>query len=186
MKGLYRQTLALAASLWLSTAPTHSAVPVPVATNLQEEGRLALSQQLPILLTFTSLVCSYCEQLEQDFLQPMLLGGDYVAKVIIRKLVLYPGATVIDFNGRSIAASELADRYRVFVTPTLLFVDGNGNELAERMVGINTPELYGGYLDNCIETALLYIRDPQAAARLTGCQLRHIERRDTIFTSAAP
>ena len=172
--------------MWLAIAPLQAEVRVPVATNLEQEGRLALTQQLPILLTFTSLVCSYCEQLEQDFLQPMLLGGGYNDKIIIRKLELYPGATVIDFNGQPVSASELADRYRVFVTPTLLFVDGNGSELAERMLGINTPELYGGYLDNCIETAFLTIRDPRVAARLKGCQLQHIERRDTIFTPAAP
>jgi hypothetical protein len=186
MKRLYSLVPGVAAYLWLAIAPLHAEVRVPVAKNLQQEGRLAQSQQLPILLTFTSLVCSYCELLEQDFLQPMLLGGDYSDKVIIRKLELYQGATVIDFNGQSVTASELADRYRVFVTPTLLFVDGNGRELAERMLGINTPELYGGYLDNCIETALLTIRDPRAAARLTGCQLQHIERRDTVFTTAAP
>jgi hypothetical protein len=116
----------------------------------------------------------------------MLLGGDYRDKVIIRKLELYPGATVTDFNGQLTSASELSDRYRVFVTPTLLFVDGNGKELAERMIGINTPELYGGYLDNCIETALRYIRDPEAAARIRGCQLQPAANRDTIFTTPAP
>ena len=65
-------------------------------------------------------------------------------------------------------------------------MDGNGKELAERMVGINTPELFGGYLDNCIETALLRIRNPGAAAALHGCQLEHAANSDTIFRTAAP
>ena len=88
-----------------------------------------------------------------------------------RKLVLDNGSSVIDFNGKAIDATRLSDHYRVFVTPTILFVDANGRELAERMVGINTPELYGGYLDVCIETALLGIRNPDRLADLTGCRL---------------
>jgi len=186
MKRLYKLPVLMAASLLLAHTVLHAEVNVPVAADLQQEGKQAISRELPILLTFTSMVCSYCELLEQDFLQPMLLGGEYRDKVIIRKLDVDYGSTVIDFSGQSIAASELSDRYRVFVTPTLIFVDGNGKELAERMVGINTPELFGGYLDTCIETALLRIRNPKAADGLHGCQLEHAANSDTIFRTAAP
>lgn len=186
MKRLYKQVAFLAASLWLAIAVPHAEVKVPVVTDLQRVGSQAQSRELPILLTFTSMICSYCELLEQDFLQPMLLGGEYSDKIIIRKLVLGFGETLTDFNGQSVSASEVSDRYRVFVTPTLVFIDGNGKELAERMIGINTPELYGGYLDACIETALLHIRDPDAAASTGGCQLEHAAGNDTIFRTAAP
>ena len=186
MRRLYRLAIFVAASLWLSISTLHAEVTVPVATDLQQLRSQALSQELPILLTFTSVICSYCELLEQDFLQPMLLSGEYRDKVMIRKLELGPGASVTDFNGRKIMASELSSRYRVFVTPTLLFIDGNGKELAERMVGINTPELYGGNLDDCIETALLRIRDPEAAVRMSGCKLENPADSDTIFSTAAP
>ena len=175
----------LAASLWLAAAP-YADVTVPVATDLQRDGSQARSRELPILLTFTSMICSYCELLEQDFLQPMLLGGEYRDKVIFRKLEVGYGSTVTDFTGQSIAVRELSDRYRVFVTPTLLFVDGNGKELAERMIGINTPELFGGYLDACIETALLSIRNPELAASISSCQLEHAANSDTIFRTAVP
>ncbi|MGB5178462.1 MAG: thioredoxin fold domain-containing protein [Gammaproteobacteria bacterium] len=186
MKRLYRLVLLFAASLWLAISALHADVTVPVASDLQQLGEQAQSRQLPILLTFTSIICSYCELLEQDFLQPMLLSGEYRDRVMIRKLELGPGTSVTDFNGQTIMASQLSSRYRVFVTPTLLFVDGNGKELAERIVGINTPELYGGYLDDCIETALLHIRDPEAAARLSGCQLQNPADSETIFRTAAP
>ena len=186
MKRLYRLALFVAASLWLAINALRADVTVPVAADLQQLGDQALSRELPILLTFTSLICSYCELLEEDFLQPMLLSGEYRDRVMIRKLELGPGTSVTDFNGKKIMASELSSRYRVFVTPTLLFVDGNGKELAERIVGINTPELFGGYLDDCIETALLHLRDPEAAARMSGCQLQNPADSATIFRTAAP
>jgi len=186
MKRLYSLLLFLAASLWLAIATLRADVTVPAATDLQRLGNQAHSAKLPVLLTFTSVICSYCELLEEDFLQPMLLSGEYRDRVIIRKLELGPGASVTDFDGRNIMSSELSSRYRVFVTPTLLFVDGSGRELAERIVGINTPELFGGYLDECIETALLRLRAPGAAARSNGCQLENPANSDTIFTTATP
>jgi thioredoxin-related protein len=171
MKQLYKAVVYGCAFLWLAAEVSGAGIQVPVATDLQREGAHALEQRLPVLLAFSADECSYCEMLEEDFLEPMLLGGDYRDKIIIRKLVLDNGSSVIDFNGKAVDATRLSDRYRVFVTPTILFVDANGKELAERMTGINTPELYGGYLDACIETALLSIRNPDSLAGLTGCRL---------------
>ena len=171
MKQLYKAVVYGCAFLSLAAEASGADVQVPVATDLQRDGAHALEQYLPILLAFSADECSYCEMLEEDFLEPMLLGGDYRDKIIIRKLILDNGSSAINFNGRAIDATQLSDEYRVFVTPTILFVDANGKELAERMVGINTPELYGGYLDVCIETALLSIRNPDRLAELTGCHL---------------
>ena len=172
MKQLYKAVVYGCAFLWFAAKVSGAAVQVPVATDLQRDGAHALEQHLPILLAFSADECSYCEMLEEDFLEPMLLSGDYRDKIIIRKLILDNGSSVIDFNGKAIDATRLSNHYRVFVTPTILFVDANGKELAERMVGINTPELYGGYLDVCIETALLGIRNPDRLADLTGCRLQ--------------
>ena len=151
-------------------------VRVPVAKNMQQEGSQAQQRQLPILLTFSADDCSYCELLEEDFLQPMLLSGEYQDRIIIRKLILDDASSLRDFSGKSIDTTQLSDRYRVFVTPTILFIDGEGRELAERMTGINTPELYGGYLDACIDTAHTRISNPTALASIQGCQLTQPEK----------
>ena len=176
----------MAASSWLGVAVLRAEVSVPMVTDLQSEGKLALKQDLPILLTFTSSICSYCDLLEEDFLQPMLLSGDYGDRVLIRKLVIDAGRSITDFNGKPSTADKLSSRYRVFVTPTLLFVDGNGTELAERILGINTPELFGGYLDDCIDTALERIREPDRLASAHGCTLEHAAGDADIFRTAAP
>ena len=159
-------------SFWLASGCLLAEIEVPVATDLQQLGVQASERRLPILLTFSAIECSYCDLLEEEFLEPMLLGDEYTDKIIIRKLVLDNGSRVGDFSGRQIDATQLSDRYRIYVTPTILFVDASGRELAERMVGINTPEMFGGYLDNCIETALLGIRAPERLAQLHGCQLQ--------------
>ena len=148
-------------ALFFSTLPLARAdVDVAVGEDLQADGALAERHELPILLAFTAIDCGYCAELEEEFLQPMLLGGEYEDRVIVRKIVLDNGSRLTGFDGRRQDATALSDAYRVFVTPTLLFVDNRGEERAGRMLGFNTPELYGGYLDDCIETALKRIRTP--------------------------
>ena len=144
-------------------------VDVPVATDLQADGSLAADRRLPILLAFSAINCGYCELLEEEFLQPMLLGGEYEDRIIIRKIVLDDGSRLTGFNGQRRDATSLSDHYRVFVTPTLLFVDSSGRELTGRMLGINTPELFGSYLDDCIDTALMIVRGTDSAQWPSSC-----------------
>jgi thioredoxin-related protein len=161
--------LAGCAFLWLvSGAGAEPAV--PAATDLQRDGREALDRQLPIVLEISTAGCAYCRQLEQEFLVPMLLSGDYTDKLILRRLSLDSGSPVTGFDGQPLATVTLAGRYRTRMTPTLVFMDGHGRELTERIVGINTPELFGGYLDACIDTALQVIRNPAGTRAVAGCR----------------
>jgi thioredoxin-related protein len=171
MKRLYKSVVGGWTLLWLAGTALYAGVEVPVAQDLRQEGEGARVERLPILLAFSAIECPYCDDLEEEFLQPMLLSGDYKDKIIIRKLVLDNGSRVRDFSGRSLEAAQLAHDYRVFVTPTILFVDADGRELAQRMIGINTLELFGGYLDGCIDTALLKVREPQRITLQTPCRL---------------
>lgn len=141
-----------------------SSVEVPVGRDLHADGRSAGHSGRPILLVFSARYCDYCELLEEEILRPMILGGQYEDRVIIRKLVLDSGLPVEDFDGRRRQASELSSRYRVRVTPTVLLVDGQGNEIAERLVGINTVSMYGGYLDAAIEQAREAMAERKRAA----------------------
>lgn len=126
---------------------------VPLATDLQREGRQAEQACMPLLLEFSAEECGYCTLLEEEILNPTLLNREYDRRVMMRKLMIDRFNKLRDFDGSPVRAAELADRYRVFVTPTLLFVDSQGKELAERMVGVTTLEFYGGYLDQALEVS---------------------------------
>jgi len=150
--------------------PASASVDVPYGTDLRADGQQARERQLPILLVFSAVECGYCRQLEDEFLEPMLISGEYTDKVVIRRLLLDIGQQVSDFDGTQQAATSIASRYKAWVTPTMVFIDSTGRELAERMIGINTPELFGGYLDACIDTALLKLREPDSPIRYAGCE----------------
>lgn len=131
---------------------------VAQSRDLSADGEYAQAHKLPILLAFTADYCDYCKLLEEDFLKPMLISGHYQDKILIRKVVVDSSYHLTDFDGTATYADQFASRYKVRLFPTLLFLDSQGNELAERMIGINTPEFYGGYLDQNIDLALSRVR----------------------------
>ncbi len=138
----------ISGALWASAA-----IQVPLGKQLQQDARSSAHSDRPIMLVFAARYCHYCELLEEEILRPMLLSGDYEQQVIMRKLLVDSDLPIEDFDGHQRKPAELSRRYGIKVTPTVLFVDAAGNELAERMVGINTVEMYGGYLDAAIEEA---------------------------------
>lgn len=137
----------------LLAAPASARPEVQVADNLARVTDAAAERGVPLLLVFSSLECSYCTLLEEDFLQPMLISGMYDDKVIIRKLNIDAGNMVVDFQGRNRLAREIADDYDIDMTPTVVLLGPEGRELTRRLIGVTTPDFYGGYLDRAIEAA---------------------------------
>lgn len=137
-------------------APVDAAV--PLARNLQAAGQQAVSDCKPLLLEFSAVACDYCRLLEVEILNPTLLNSDYDHRVLMRKLLIDQSDRLTGFDGETVSAEELAAKYRVYVTPTLLFVDAEGRELADRMVGVTTLDFYGGYLDIALDNAQRKLR----------------------------
>jgi thioredoxin-related protein len=133
---------------------------VPLAKDLHSDGLQAQHDCKPLLLEFSDAGCSYCHLLETEVLNPTLLNRDYDRRVLMRKLLIDSPANLKDFDGLTrLSARQLAQRYKVRVTPTLLFVDASGEELTERMVGVTTLEMYGGYLDRSLDASREKLRE---------------------------
>jgi thioredoxin-related protein len=150
----YLKLLAFALALLSGCGAGQAGLPeVAVASDLRADARSAETRGLPLLLAFSSSYCGYCEQVEESFLVPMLLSGYDEHRILIRKVLVDSGSSLRDFDGKSVEGAQLASRYQVRMVPTLLFVDAQGRELAERLVGLTTIDFYGGYLENSIEAA---------------------------------
>ncbi|WP_303903074.1 thioredoxin family protein [Thiohalomonas denitrificans] len=162
MKGLLSRALLLTALM--AAMPIFAGVTVPVTSDLQAEGKLARERNVPLLMMFYAEHCYYCTRVEEDFLEPMLISGDYTEKVIIRRVDLENLRRITDFDGTSVSVSDFAGRYEVRVTPTLVYVDSDGRQLAENMVGLTTPDFYGDYIDRRIKTALDQLREKTVRA----------------------
>jgi len=129
-----------------------SAAMIPV-TDLREEARVAKNGNLILVIEFSSEYCGFCRKLEELFLVPMQRNTEYNDKVLIRYVSLDAYETLVDFQGRSMATSEFAARYDISLTPTLLFLNGDGVEMSDKLVGIWSEDFYGGFIDNRIDEA---------------------------------
>jgi len=143
----------LCALMLAGSAVGNDVVAMQQVTDLREEAGLSRMHKLVIVLEFSSEDCAYCRKLEALFLLPMQRNTDYDDKVLLRSISLDEFNSVIDFDGRSIATSEFATRYGVSLTPTLLFLDADGKEISERLVGIWSEDFYGAFIDNRIDEA---------------------------------
>lgn len=157
--------LGVGATGWAGPA----AVEVVDERDFQALGDEAEARDLPILVMFSSPFCSYCETVEEDFLVPMLKSGDYDNRVLIRKVgMIVGGREVTDFSGETVTVDDLAARYDITLTPTVVFLDSEGQRLADNLVGLTTTAYYGGYLDDGIDMALKRLGRVEAALAQAG------------------
>ena len=119
--------------------------------DLQQLGRQAIQQRKVIFLEVSASYCGYCKTLEEHIIKPMLRSGDYDDYVMIRKLNIDSHLTLIDFDGSKTTPAQFSYKRDASLTPTLLFFDGKGKEVSKRILGVNTLELYGQYVDDALQ-----------------------------------
>lgn len=145
----------LIAPLWLVMAISCVAHAAQVQPAEDMQALYQDTQDSRVLLLLVSQPgCHYCDQIREEILEPMLASGLYTNTTLIREIKIYASKTLKDFGGKQVNATRFAERYDAWATPTLLFLDRNGEEVAEKMVGINTPEFYGYYVDKSLERAI--------------------------------
>ena len=150
-----RRYLLTAIVLGLSVAAPaggDSARMVPLE-DMREASKLARQNNLLLVIEFSSEYCAFCRKLEELFLLPMQRNAEYREKILVRYVSLDAYETLVDYDGLSKSTSEFASRYGVSLTPTLIFIDGDGVELSEKLVGIWSEDFFGGFIDDRIDEA---------------------------------
>lgn len=130
-----------------------------VTHDLKADAEQASRERMPILLLVSQEDCPFCWQIKREILNPMVLSGDYDDRLIMREIFIDAGFRLKDFQGREVEGGDFALRYSVSLTPTLLFLDPQGNPLTDKMVGIQTPEMYFLYVDASISEAVDRLRN---------------------------
>lgn len=136
-------------------------VEIKTVSNLQQLGQLAKQQQKVIFLEMSASYCGYCKTLEENIIKPMLRSGAYDDYVLFRKLNIDSHYTLIDFDGSKTSPARYSYKLNASLTPTLLFMDNRGTEISERILGVNTLELYGQYVDDALLEGLRSIKQKQ-------------------------
>ncbi len=130
------------------------AAPIPELKSFEAVAKNARARGVPILVEFSTPWCRYCEALEEQVLKPMILGGKYKNRIIVKKLEVNSYSSIAGFDGMQYRTDKISSMYDVDLYPTLVFFDANGEEISQRIVGITVLEYVAGELEKAIATAI--------------------------------
>lgn len=131
---------------------------VPLAKDLALEAKAAEARHLPILVMYSRPNCAYCVRVLKEFLEPMQRNAEYRDKVIMLQVKAGSNAKLRDFSGGATTHKAFADENNVQMVPAIHLYDSWGAALTEPLVGLTTPDYYGGFLDQRIDEALAKVR----------------------------
>ncbi len=134
-------------------------VEIQSLTDFASTKEEALNSNKIIMLELSASYCDYCELLEEEIIKPMLRSGDYKDNVLIRQLKIDDTSLLKDTDGKQLTPAELAEKFNVNITPTLIFIDGKGNEVSKKIRGVYSLDFYGSYVDQAIDQGLQIIRN---------------------------
>lgn len=123
---------------------------LPVPTSLTQTALAAKTQGQPLVLLISLPGCVYCELVRRSYLMPLLPEAGLQAWQLD---ITNRSALLIGFDGKPTTAALQAKAWKATFTPTVLFLGSQGQELAERLVGIAVPDFYGAYLEQRLAMA---------------------------------
>ncbi|MEK6749338.1 MAG: thioredoxin fold domain-containing protein [Pseudomonadota bacterium] len=130
-----------------------SASALDEGTDLQSAGKLARQRGVPVMVVFSARHCEYCERLQNEHVDPMLLQAEYREHLVVLRVTVDRPGDIRDFAGVAVPPDEFANRYAVQITPTVIFFDDQGRMLTKKLEGYTNPAFYGYYLDDAIAIA---------------------------------
>jgi thioredoxin-related protein len=132
----YSRHFVLGCFLWIVSALAIAAsAELPRAENLQTDAQQAATDKKPIVLFFTLPNCSYCRIVRYDYFLPLLKQRTGNEQPIIREISVTGQNRVTLFDGQRVSEAALAERYKVQMTPTVLFVNHEGDIVGNSILG---------------------------------------------------
>jgi thioredoxin-related protein len=132
----YRIHFVMGCFLWIvSSLSIAASAELPRADNLQTDAQQAITDKKPIVLFFTLPNCSYCRIVRYDYFLPLLKQRTGNDQPIIREISVTGKNSVTLFDGQRVSEAELAERYKVTMTPTVLFVNHEGDVVGNSILG---------------------------------------------------
>ncbi|WP_300659198.1 thioredoxin fold domain-containing protein [Hydrogenophaga sp.] len=127
-----------------------TAAALPTPASLRGAAQAAAARGEPLVVMTTLKGCVYCELVRNHYLAPMRREGLLVAVQIDVQDRQY---NLQGFAGDTTTPADQARAWKARFTPTVMFFGPDGQELAERLVGVAVPDFYGEYLEARLQEA---------------------------------
>lgn len=128
---------------------------LPVPGSLRRAGAAAWRVREPLVVMVTLKGCAFCDVVRNNYLGPMMARQEVFA---IQVNMLDRRTALEDFAGLTTTPYAQARAWGARIAPTLLFVDAQGRELADRLEGMTVADFYGDYLRQRIDQSRLALR----------------------------
>ena len=122
------------------------AEPIMIADDLALDAQNARENNKPIVFFVTADHCPYCERLRDEYFK--FSPGD--ERFILREIELDQNPEVVDFAGEQSDHRKIADKYGIWLTPTVAFVGPDGEQLTDPIVGVLTMDFYHYYFEEAL------------------------------------
>jgi hypothetical protein len=152
------QALGLAAGLAASSGALLLAGPaqaqpketfLPTPASLRDAALAAQAKGEPLVLLVSLPGCVWCELLRRSYLAPMRQEGVHAFQITVNDRQVAVG----NFQGQPSHGADIAAAYQAKFTPTLMFLNAQGQETAKRIVGVASVDLIGALIDARLATA---------------------------------
>jgi thioredoxin-related protein len=122
---------------------------LPTSNSLQNDIAIAVKKSKPLVVLVSLDHCPFCKIARENYLIPL------IAEQSIPVVQVNTGhaTAIVDAHGHRTTHSELIKTWQIKVTPTVLFLGKNGQEIAPRLEGGSSSDFYGAYLDERVRTA---------------------------------
>ncbi len=141
---------ALAGGLLLPTLALAKDTALPIPVSLPGAAQTAGAKREPLVILVSLPGCPYCEVVRRNYLLPLQRDAGLHAWQLNISDKTTP---LIGFDGKATTAAAQIAAWKAGFTPTVLFLGPQGQELAERLVGLGSNDFYGAYLDERLATA---------------------------------
>lgn len=122
---------------------------LPFPGDLSAAARLAANANQPFVLMVSVPGCPWCELLRRNYLLPMASNGLPAYEFMLNER----SRTVQDFKAQRVTPAAMSHALKITITPTLLFFDAQGREIAPRIEGVASADFIGAVIDERIAAA---------------------------------
>jgi len=152
-------TVGLLTSVLFSSHAYSDTSVLPIASNLQELGKQASKQNLPIAIFFSAKKLKSTSNLKDEAILPVLYSGQLDGHVLMTEINVNVDKTTIDFYGDTTPNPEFKDLYNLTSLPVMVFVNGEGEVITEQLLS-GAYDYYPFYLKESINKALKALNNP--------------------------
>lgn len=125
-----------------------------VKHNLYQVGQQALQNNKPIVIFFNASYCLPCEKLKERALNAIIRFEQYPAGTQFVEVFIDSPQELTDFYNQTTSPEEFALFHNIVELPSLLFLDGEGNQLARPIMNNGAYDFFGHLLNSRLEVAI--------------------------------